>query len=316
MERAPVVGLMHTWAADILATDSAAAATAMATGYKTDKGVLGLSPDGRTVRNLFETARGAGLATAVVTTSGLADATPGGFLTHVASRYDYDQVLLQVIDSRTDVLIGGDWMGYYKPKRHRAYRDALTTVRDRGEARGYSVVRNQESLESASTPLLALLPPRRDAPLQHGPPLVETTGLALDLLEGSGRPYIALFESEATDEAAHSNNIAGEIDAMRELDETVAAVLARVAPRNDTLVIVVADHETGGPHLLDGWYDLGRVVVRWSHDYHSSQLVPVFAFGPGAAAFAGVFDNTQLSVRIARVLGLQGLPSMAGSGEN
>jgi alkaline phosphatase len=316
MERAPVVGLMHTWAADILATDSAAAATAMATGFKTDKGTLGLRPDGRAVRNIFEAARGAGFATAVVTTSGLADATPGGFLTHVASRNAYDQVLTQVLDSRTDVLIGGDWSGYHKAGRQPAYREIVDDIEARGAARGYSVTRTPDGLETASVPLLALFPPRPETPLQSGPPLIDMAASALDLLEGGSRPFLALIETEATDEPAHSNDMAALLEAVRELDDTVAMVLDRVAPRNDTLVLVVADHETGGPHLLDGWFDNGRVVVRWAHEYHSSQLVTVFAFGPGSSAFSGVFDNTQFGVRIARLLDLQGFPQLADSLQN
>jgi alkaline phosphatase len=165
-------------------------------------------------------------------------------------------------------------------------------------------------------PLLALFPPRPETPLQNGPPLVETAARALDLLEGGSRPFLALIETESTDEAAHSNDMAALLSAMRELDDTVAMVLERVAPRNDTLVLVVADHETSGPHLLDGWFDRGRVVVRWAHEYHSSQLVPVFAFGPGSSAFSGVFDNTQFGVRIARLLDLQDFPQLADSLQN
>jgi len=96
----------------------------------------------------------------------------------------------------------------------------------------------------------------------------------------------------------------------------VAMVLDRFASRNDTLVLVVADHETGGPHLLEGTYEGGRVIVRWAHEYHSSQLVPVFAFGPGSNAFSGVFDNTGFGVRIARLLGLEHFPKLADSQQN
>ena len=316
MEGAPVVGLMHTWAADILATDSAAAATAMATGYKTDKGVIGLLPDGRSLVTLFEAARNQGLATALVTTSGLADATPGGFLAHVASRDTYDQVLAQVLDSGTDILIGGDWSGKPKAMREPAYREVLEGAESQAAVSGTTVVHDMKGLQAATPPLIALFPPRPEMPLQHGPPLSETTARALDLLERGDRPFIILVESEVTDEAAHSNDMGAILDGMREIDDTVAMVLDRCAANNDTLVLVVADHETGGPHLLEGKYEDGRVVVRWAHEYHSSQLVPVFAFGPGSTAFSGVFDNTQFGVRIARLLGLRDFPELADSQQN
>ena len=79
---------------------------------------------------------------------------------------------------------------------------------------------------------------------------------------------------------------------------------------------MLADHETGGPHLLDGIYADGVAAVRWAHGYHSAQLVPVFAFGPNAAEFAGVFDNTRLAPRITRLLGLESLPRLADSTQN
>lgn len=311
MEGAPVTGLMHTWAADILATDSAAAATAMATGYKTDKGVIGRLPDGRSLVTLLEAAHNQGLATAVVTTSGLADATPGGFLAHVASRDDYDQVLAQVLDSGTDILIGGDWTGKPRAMREPAYRQVLEGADHQAAASGTTVIHDMKGLQTATAPLVALFPPRPEMPLQHGPPLVETSARALELLENDGRPFIALIESEVTDEAAHSNDMDAILDGMRELDDTVAMVLDRFASHNDTLVLVVADHETGGPHLLEGTYGGGRVIVRWAHGYHSSQLVPVFAFGPGSSAFSGVFDNTGFGVRIARLLKLEHFPQLA-----
>jgi alkaline phosphatase len=153
-------------------------------------------------------------------------------------------------------------------------------------------------------------------PLHHGPPLAEMADRALAVLEETGRPYVILIESEVTDEAAHSNDMAALLAAMRELDETVALVLDRVASRDDTLVLVAADHETGGPHLLEGEYDDGEVVVRWAHGYHSSQLVPIFAFGPGADVFSGVFDNTAFGVRIAALLGLEDFPNLADSQHN
>lgn len=316
MEGAPVVGLMHTWAADILATDSAAAATAMASGFKTAKGVIGLLPDGRSLVTLFEAAHNQGLATAVVTTSGLADATPGGFLAHVASRDDYDQVLAQVLDSGTDILIGGDWAGKSKAMRKPAYRQVLEGADSRAAASGTTVVHDMKGLQAATPPLIALFPPRPEMPLQHGPPLTETTARALDLLERGDRPFVILVESEVTDEAAHSNDMDAILEGMRELDDTVAMVLDRYAASDDTLVLVVADHETGGPHLLEGEYAGGRVIVRWAHEYHSSQLVPIFAFGPGSNAFSGVFDNTQFGVRIARLLGLSDFPQLADSRQN
>lgn len=311
METAPVVGLVHTWAADFLGTDSAAAATALATGFKTELKMIGITPDGREARNLFEAARAGGLATGLITTSGLADATPGGFLAHTASRDDFDLVLRGVLDSRIDVLIGGDFSGKAKAWGDRSYRRMVAAAAELGAERGYNVIRDARELVATPAPLLALLPPRPGMPIQHGPPLADSTARALDLIGAAPSGFLLVVESEVIDEAAHANDLAETMLGMRELEDAVARVLEWIAGRDDTLVLVLADHETGGPHLLEGEYASGRVAVRWAHNYHSSQLVPVFAFGPGAQHFGGVLDNTDIAPRLAALLGLEVLPRLA-----
>jgi alkaline phosphatase len=98
---------------------------------------------------------------------------------------------------------------------------------------------------------------------------------------------------------------------MRELNDAVAAVLEAVEDHGDTLVVVTADHDTGTLAIVEGDYDEGRATVRWATGDHSSQWLPLFAFGPGAERFAGVLDNTEVGQLIARVLGLEPFPQLA-----
>ena len=100
MTETPFLGLMSTWATDNLSPDSASTATSMASGFKTRTKAIGILEDGREVRNLFEVARSRGLATGVVTTSALVDATPAGFLAHTDSRDDYDRIFEQIVGTR------------------------------------------------------------------------------------------------------------------------------------------------------------------------------------------------------------------------
>jgi len=313
MTETPFVGLMSTWATDNLSPDSASTATSMATGFKTRKKAIGVLEDGRVVRNLFEAARAQGMATGVVTTSALVDATPAGFLTHADSRDNYDEIFEQIIDSGTDVLIGGDWSDRKKARRNERYMDLVENAERTGASHGYTVIRDPAALETATTPLLALFPPRPIERLQHGPPLAHTTRHALRLLWESPEGFLLLVESELIDEAAHDNDIARVMEGMRELDEAVALALELSAYRGDTLVVVAADHDTGGLGLYKGDYTDGRAIARWTHDYHTSTFVPVFAFGPGARIFAGVFDNTAFGPKIAHLLGLESLPQGADS---
>jgi len=310
------VGLMSTWAADNLSPDSASTATAMATGFKTRTKTIGELDDGRVVRNLFEAARARGLATGVVTTSALVDATPSGFLVHTESRYDYDKIFEQMIATGTDVLIGGDWSNEKRARRNHRYMELIENAEAIGAEHGFTVIRDPAALETAPTPLLALFPPRPTERLQHGPSLAHTTRQAFRLLWENPEGFLLLIESELIDEAAHDNDISRVMAGMRELDEAVATALELSLYRGDTLVVVAADHDTGGLSLVDGDYTDGRAIARWADDYHTSNFVPVFAFGPGAGSFSGVFDNTAFGPKIAHLLDLEPLPHLADSPTN
>jgi len=315
MTKTPFIGLMSTWATDNLIPDSASTATSMFTGFKTRKKAIGILENGRVARNLFEAAREHGFATGVVTTSALADATPAALTAHSDSRDNYGEILEQVFNSGTDLLIGGDWTGRRKARRIDRYMEIIANAEQLGAERGYTVIRQPEGLDAASLPLLALFPPRPDIPLQHGPALASSARHAFRLLEKT-QGFILLIECEVIDEAAHENDFSRVIDGMRELDDAVALILDLAERQGDTLVLVAADHDTGGPALVEGDYATGRVDVRWADDHHISAFVPVFAFGPGAENFTGVFDNTEFAAKIARVLHLDGFPQLADTIEN
>jgi alkaline phosphatase len=315
MTATPFVRLMSTWSTDNLIPDSASTATSMFTGFKTRKKAIGILEDGRVVRNLFEAARVNGSATGVVTTSALADATPAALTAHSNSRDNYGEILEQVFNSGTDLLIGGDWTGKRKARHIDRYMEIIENAEQLGAERGYNVIRNPELLDETSLPLLALFPPRPDFHLQHGPPLASSARQAFRLLEKT-QGFILLIECEVIDEAAHENNFSGVMDGMRELDEAVALILDLAERQGNTLVVVAADHDTGGPALVDGDFATGRVDVRWADDSHISAFVPVFAFGPGAETFTGVFDNTEFATKIANALDLDGFPQLADTIEN
>ncbi|MEJ2580182.1 MAG: alkaline phosphatase [Acidobacteriota bacterium] len=310
------IGLVRTWAANTLATDSAASGTALATGFKTNKKIVSMLPDGSVPRSLFEAAQNQGVTTGVITTSGLVDATPACFSTHVTNRDHHDQILEQMLDSGTSALIGGDWSNNDKAKRNRRFREMESRAEELGAARGYHVIRNPDALNSASLPILALFPPRNGFAEQHGPPLAVSAHRVVELLLQEKNRFLLLIECEVIDGTAHENDIEKTMAGMRELDEAVGEVLALVSARGDTLVLVTADHDAGGLSLIDGYYEDGATTVRWSTKEHTSEWVPLFAFGPGAERFAGMVDNTELPVRIAQVLDLHPFPYLTESATN
>jgi alkaline phosphatase len=310
LESAPVTGLMKTHAGDVLVTDSAASATAMATGFKAPKKAISVLADGRVPVTLFEAARAAGFVTGVITTSGLIDATPAAFTAHAEKREHYPEILEDMLASDAELLIGGDWSDYPKALRNAEFQQQLGRIDELGTAAGYSVVRNPSELEAARDRVLALFPPRDRGGDAHGPAIDVLARFGIGRLAGTGSGFVLLIESEVTDGTGHDNDIAALIDGVRELDEMLTAVLSWAEPRGDTLVLVTADHDTGGLGVVDGDYVEGLAEVRWATDGHTTQWVPVLAFGPGAEHFSGVIDNTDLGVLIARALGIDGFPAL------
>ena len=307
----PHVALVRSWVSDNLAPDSASTGTAMATGFKTRKKAVGVLEDGRVVRNLFEVARDHGRATGVITTSGVVDATPATFTVHVEWRDDYHEIFEKMLASGTDLLIGGDWTRFPKVKKNQAYLDLLARAEELGQEHGYQVIRDPSSIDTAGLPLLALFPPRPRGGNSHGPPLAATALRAIELLREDPEGFLLLVECEITDEFGHSNNIEEVMNGIRELNSAVAAVLEATEGDGKTLVVVTADHDTGTLAVVEGDYKEGRAKVRWATGDHSTQWLPLFAFGPGAERFTGVLDNTEVGQLIAQALGLEPFPQLA-----
>jgi alkaline phosphatase len=306
-EGAPVTGLVRTWASDTLVTGSPGGASAMATGWKTEKRAISQEPDGRARRTLFEAARERGLATGLITTAGLVDATPAAFVAHVDDRSRYGEILDQMLNSGTDLMIGGDWLLYPKVQAERHDFDRMRDVESLAPE-GYAVARTPAALARSETPLLAVFPARPGSLSAHGPPLADSVRRALQLLHTSPGGFLLVVENEETDERAHARELAGVVEAVAELDDALRVVLDFAADRGDTLVLLTADHDTGGPGIVRGRLEKGRVEVRWLSADHTAQWVPLFAWGPGARRFSGVLDNSEIGRRLAALLHLEGLP--------
>ena len=312
----PHVALVRSWVADNLAPDSASTGTAMATGYKTRKKAVGVLEDGRVVRNLFEVARDDGRATGLITTSGVVDATPATFTVHVEWRDDYHEIFEKMLASGTELLIGGDWTHFSKAKKNRTYLDLLSRAEELGQEHGYHVIRDPSAIDTAELPLLALFPPRPSGGNSHGPPLAATARRAIELLQEDPEGFLLLVECEITDEFGHFNDIEEVMNGIRELNSAVAAVLEVIEGDGETLVVVTADHDTGSLAVVEGDYGEGHATVRWATGDHSTQWLPLFAFGPGAEHFTGVLDNTEVGKLIAQALGLKPFPQLADFAKN
>ena len=306
-ERFPTIGLVTTYAEGELITKSDAAATALATGHKTRNGRVGSDAQGRPMPTLLESLRDAGWATGLATTSRITDATPAAFATHVASRRDEAAIAADLSAARVDFLVGGG-RSFFLPRRGAGAgradgRDLTAEMR----ARGVDVVADAAGLAAAARlPVAALLAVEPQQAVPRSPTLAAIADKALELLAGSGKPFFLMLEEEEIDTAAHARDGRRMNAAVLRFDAAVAAAVEFAVRDRATLVLVLADHATGGL-TIDARSSGKEMVLHWAGAQHSGEPVPVFAYGPPSAAsrFAGMHDNTEIPHLVAAALGVE-----------
>ncbi len=319
MERLPVAGLVRTHSANSLVTDSAAAGTAMAAGVKTNNGMIGMTPDGRKHGTILEAAKAKGMATGLVATSTITHATPASFGAHVESRKMEPAIAQQLIANRIDVLLGGG-RKHFLPRSNSASgrKDDLDLLAQAREA-GYNYVQTVSELRSArEAPLLGLFQLDALTTAEPEPSLAFMTRKAIRLLKKVNLNstvdrygFFLMIEGSQIDWECHANNAAGSIRQTLLFDQAVEAAVDFALQDGRTLVLVTADHETGGMTLIgNGSEDKKEpeLAVRWATKGHSGMPVGIWALGPGAERFAGVQDNTNIPKKIARLLDIRPFP--------
>ena len=289
-EAFPYQGEVTTHSADSSMTDSAAAATALATGFKVNNGVLStaLPGDGRELYTLLEFFRDQGKSTGLVSTTFLTHATPAAFGAHNLSRSNLKEIADNYLNyTRPNVLFGGGGNG-------------MSTKA--AEAANYTLVTDRHSLLTLDMKNLSHvsgqfgdtnLPYEYDG-LGDLPHLSEMAAAALDVLAQNRAGFFLMIEGGRIDHAGHSNDIERNVCETIEFSNTLRVVMDWSRARNDTLVIVTADHETGGLQVLENNGAGNFPTVSWSTEGHTSTNVPVYGWGPNSERIYGVMDNTDL----------------------
>jgi alkaline phosphatase len=319
LERLPVTGLVQTHSANSPVTDSAAAATAMACGIKTNNGIIGMAPDEQVYSTILEAAQAKGLATGLVATSTISHATPAAFAAHVRSRKMEDDIARQLIANRVNVLFGGGRKFLLPSTAPQSGRkddlDLLAVAREGG----YQYIETADGLASLRGPyVLGLFQLDGLTTIEPEPSLALLTRRAIELLrqaqpgrEDTQAGFFLVVEGSQIDWACHSNNTAEAVRQTLLFDQAVQ-VAAEFAQRDGrTLVIVTADHETGGLTLLAGGSQDksgAALTPRWSTKGHSGTPVPLYALGPGATRFQGTQDNTEIALKLAELLDIKPFP--------
>lgn len=297
----PVTGFSITFSADNYITDSGAGGTALATGVKTNNASIGVDVKGKPVKSILEMAETEGLSTGLVSTSAITHATPASFIAHTVNRAKYEDIASDFLRTDIDVFIGG---GY----NHFARRADSLNLIDSLKAHGYFVTRDLKDVDIPSTQRLAALLADEQMPSMskgRGNMLPDATEMALKMLKRNKKGFFIMIEGSQIDWGGHDNDVNYIVDEMVDFDNAVGKALQFAAKNGETLVIVTADHETGGFGITDGSLVSGTVQGAFIYKDHTATMVPVFAYGPGSERFSGVQDNTDIFKKCVELLGLK-----------
>lgn len=305
LEHFPVVGLHKPASYDNLVTDSAAGATAFACGVKTYNGAIGLTADSLSCYTILEEARDRGYATGLVATSTIVHATPASFAAHQPLRGMYEHIAEDLADSEVDILIGGgkryfdrrdlDSRNLYAELQKKGYlvsdylREELTSVSINGK-------RKFAYFTADKHPLTA------DAGRDYLPYSVQFS--CSFLARRSSQGFFLMVEASQIDWGGHSKDGGMVISEMLDFDRAIGIALEFARKDGQTLVIVTADHEAGGMALNPG-SKMNKIKTVFTTNGHTATLVPVFAYGPSAELFNGIYENTAIYHKMRQALGFR-----------
>lgn len=316
------IGLIKTSSSREDITDSAAGATAFASGVKSYNGAVGVADDSTDVKTLVEIASSKNIRTGVIATSSIQHATPASFYAHVINRGLYEDITLDLVNAELDFFAGGGLQFFNKRKDGKNLLPQL-------EANGFTLDTMALGLfeNIASHDKIGyLLAENEMPPAAKGRDdfLPKATELGIQFLskeEDAG--FFIMVEGSQIDWGGHANDADYLISELIDFDDAIGKALDFAEKDGNTLVIVTADHETGGFTLSptvketasgDVYSDYKQVTGSFSTKGHSATLIPVFAFGPGADKFSGIYENTEIFHKIMEAT--QWMPSQANPGAN
>jgi alkaline phosphatase len=302
-DRFPTAGFSVTCSADRLVTESASGATALSTGRRTSSGRIGMDSAGKPLQTILEYAKSLGKATGVVATSAITHATPAAFLAHVDSRKKQEEIAGQITVAGVNVLIGGGRQYFTSAQEGGSRADGLNLLLSMG-GKGYPIFDTLRAVPERFSSMVMLLAP--DGLPPAGGRATTLSGMvdcALGVLRRQEKGIFLMVEGSQIDWAAHANDFPQLLRELAEFDSAIGRVLDFAGREGSTLVVVTADHETGGLSLLGEKPDGSDLRAVWNSTEHSAAMVPVFAFGPGRERFGGIHENAEIGRLLFRLFG-------------
>ena len=292
IDQLPVAGTSSIHAYENLITDSAAAATAWATGNKTKNRYLSVDKDKKELTTIFEMLDDKGYLKGIVATSSVTHATPAAFYAHIDSRYKEKEIADQLLNSSVDIALGGGQEFFNLEeldKNHYLMTEKVSLENNYDGLKNIIGLFDEDGMERGL-----------DMPTQR-----EMTSYALDYLDDKCNGFFLMTEGSQIDWAGHSNDVEYMIREFKDFDLTIKDLINFVSANKDTLLLITADHETGGLQLMKQKDD--SFIVQWGTGSHTGVPVGVYAYGPGSQNFSGVMDNTDIFYKILEVLDYQNL---------
>lgn len=290
------IGIQRTYAVNKLITDSAAAGSALATGHKTNYGMISMTPDSVAVKTLAEEAMEKGKRAGATVTCRVNDATPAAFFSHTPARKNQEDIVAQMASSGVYFLSGGG-IKYWNNREDG--RDITAEIQEKG----YSFVATKEELMAVEEGPVVALMDQTELPraLDRGDILPESVKKALQLLDNK-KGFFLMVEGSMIDDGGHDNKAGHTMEEIFDFDRTLGIVLEWAEKDGQTLVIVTGDHATGGMTLLSGSLEEKRIMVNFSTTGHNGIYLPVYAWGPHSEDFVGVYENAELSDKIRKLI--------------
>lgn len=302
LERFPYIGFQKTHAINNLVTDSAASATAMACGIKTYRTGIGVNKDTIPQQTILEEAEKRGLATGLVSTVAIVHATPASFIAHQRYRNLYEQIALDFLNTEIDLFIGGGKK--YFDRRDFDDRNLIKELTQKGYiVKDYFNSTLSTALMNTNKNFVFFTADNHPVSKMQGRNyLPKAAKLSPKFLKKrSEKGFFLMIEGAQIDWAGHSNQPIELIDELKDFNETIGVILDFALRDQETLVLVTGDHETGGLGINNG-STFNDLNLNFTSNDHTATMIPVYAIGPKAELFSGIYDNTQIYYKMKEAL--------------
>ena len=297
LENCKYIGFSKTSSGDNYITDSAAGGTALSAGVKTYNGAIGVDMNKNPVKTILEEASEKGLATGLVSSSAITHATPASFISHQESRSSYEDIAADFLKTDIDVFIGGGLDHFNKRKDGRNLVEELKT-------KGYQIETDMQKIKKVKKGKLAGFTAQVHNPRmnERGDMLPDAAETAINILSNNDKGFFLMVEGSQIDWGGHAASTIYIVEDMLDFDQVIGQALKFAAKDKETLVIVTADHETGGMAITGGSMENGIVQAAFPTGEHTAVMVPVFSYGPGAKEFIGIMENTEIHAKMKKLL--------------